>query len=200
MVLAYAGIMYFWNVEASPDNISHIRKGIIPFMVFIVPIMDTSFVTFARLNRGSSPFVGGKDHLTHHLAHIGIPEHLVPVTLGVISVVSGMLAIFVYKLTPEWVGFLFSIILTLSYRCFHVIYSSLSKRRKDRQNERSLSRKSEIKTRKISFHAIAGSYELGRTDNTSMHILYVQQILVLPGARGNDRCWAFAKQWTECWT
>ena len=30
-----------------------------------------------------------------------------------------------------------------------------------------------------------------------MHILYVQQILVLPGARGNDRSWTFAKMWTE---
>ena len=30
-----------------------------------------------------------------------------------------------------------------------------------------------------------------------MHILYVQQMLVLPGARGNDRCWAFAKSWVD---
>jgi glycosyltransferase involved in cell wall biosynthesis len=30
-----------------------------------------------------------------------------------------------------------------------------------------------------------------------MHILYVQQILVLPGEKGNDRCWAFAKSWVE---
>ena len=125
MVLAYAGIMYFWNVEASPDNISHIRKGLIPFMVFIVPIMDTSFVTFARIHRGSSPFVGGKDHLTHHLAHIGIPEHLVPVTLGVISVISGLLAIFVYKLTPEWVSFysvLFSLYPIAVFMLFILLY------------------------------------------------------------------------------
>ena len=125
MVLAYIGIMYFWNVEASPDNISHIRKGLIPFMVFIVPIMDTSFVTFARLHRGSSPFVGGKDHLTHHLAHIGIQEQMVPVTLGVISIISGMLAIFVYKLTPEWVGFysiLFSFYPIAVFTLFIVLY------------------------------------------------------------------------------
>lgn len=30
-----------------------------------------------------------------------------------------------------------------------------------------------------------------------MHLLYLQQLLVLPGEGGNDRCWRFARQWTE---
>ncbi len=30
-----------------------------------------------------------------------------------------------------------------------------------------------------------------------MHLLYVQQLLVLPGCPGNDRCWRFAQQWTQ---
>ena len=85
LVLAFGGIMYFWNIKASPDNISHIRKALIPLLVFLVPIMDTTFVTIARVARGSSPFVGGKDHLTHNLARIGIPEAMVPVTLGLVS-------------------------------------------------------------------------------------------------------------------
>ena len=105
LVLAFMGIIYFWNIKASPDNISHIRKSLIPLMVFVVPIMDTSFVTIARISRGSSPFVGGRDHLTHQLVHVGIPEQFVPVTLGIVSLVSGMLAIFVYRLIPEWSSF-----------------------------------------------------------------------------------------------
>lgn len=105
MVLAFMGIIYFWNIKSSPDNISHIRKGLIPMMVFIVPIMDTSFVTIARISRGGSPFIGGKDHLTHHLVHVGIPEQFVPLTLGMISLVSGGLAMFIYKLIPEWSSF-----------------------------------------------------------------------------------------------
>ncbi|MEM7657584.1 MAG: glycosyltransferase family 4 protein [Bacteroidota bacterium] len=28
-----------------------------------------------------------------------------------------------------------------------------------------------------------------------MHLLYVQQLLILPGMRGNPRCWQFASQW-----
>ncbi len=102
LTAAFMGIEYFWNIETSPDNISYLRRGIIPVMVFIVPIMDTTFVTYARLARGSSPFVGGKDHLTHHLTHIGIPESLIPVTLGMVSVISGGMAIYAFLLIPEW--------------------------------------------------------------------------------------------------
>lgn len=105
LVLAFMGIEYYWNISTSPDNISHIRKGLIPLTVFIVPIMDTSFVTFARIARGSSPFVGGRDHLTHQLANIGISEQFVPITLGIVSVISGMLALFIYRLIPEWRSF-----------------------------------------------------------------------------------------------
>ncbi|MEM6262613.1 MAG: MraY family glycosyltransferase [Bacteroidota bacterium] len=102
MVLAFTGILFFWNIETTPDNISYVRRLLIPVLVFIAPIMDTSFVTVARLARGSSPFVGGKDHLTHHLVHIGIPQSLVPVALGLVTVISGSLALFAFMMIPEW--------------------------------------------------------------------------------------------------
>jgi UDP-GlcNAc:undecaprenyl-phosphate GlcNAc-1-phosphate transferase len=35
--------------------------------MFIVPLIDTITVTIRRLMRKQSPFVGGKDHITHHL-------------------------------------------------------------------------------------------------------------------------------------
>lgn len=102
LVLAFAGIVFFWNVDASPDNVSHIRKALIPLLVFLVPIMDTSFVTFARLSRGSSPFVGGKDHLTHQLVRVGVPEPMVPVLLGGVSLLSGGMALLAWRLVPDW--------------------------------------------------------------------------------------------------
>ncbi len=124
LVLAFAGILYFWNIKASPDNISHVRKALIPLMVFLVPVMDTSFVTFARLARRSSPFVGGKDHLTHHLVHVGVPESFVPVTLGIVSLVSGALALFAYKLIPEWSP-VYSLIFTAYPVCIFALFAYL---------------------------------------------------------------------------
>lgn len=102
LVVGFLGITYFWNINTSPDNVSFLRIGVIPLMAFIVPIMDTSFVTVARIRRGVSPMQGGRDHLTHHLVHIGIPEILVPVLLGFLSLLSGGLSILAYILIPEW--------------------------------------------------------------------------------------------------
>jgi UDP-GlcNAc:undecaprenyl-phosphate GlcNAc-1-phosphate transferase len=102
LTLAFFGIIYFWNIRTAPDNISYIRRGLIPLIVFIVPIMDTTFVTISRLSKGNSPFVGGRDHLTHHLAHVGLPESLIPVALGMISIVSGGIGMLLFILIPEW--------------------------------------------------------------------------------------------------
>ncbi len=135
LVVAFLGIIYFWNIPASPDNVSHIRKMVIPMIVFIVPIMDTTFVTFARLARGSSPFVGGKDHLTHQMVRIGVPEQMVPVTLGLVSVVSGLLAFFAYTLIPEWTIIhtaLFTAYPILAFGIFTFIYLKGSKIAKEK--------------------------------------------------------------------
>ncbi|MCI4669095.1 MAG: undecaprenyl/decaprenyl-phosphate alpha-N-acetylglucosaminyl 1-phosphate transferase [Bacteroidia bacterium] len=125
LTLAFFGIEYFWNLYPSPDNISYARMLLIPVLVFIVPIMDTTFVTFSRLSRGISPFTGGKDHLTHNLARIGIPENMVPVTLGIVSVISGSLGFFAFKLTPEWKSFysvLFALYPILLFGLFTYLY------------------------------------------------------------------------------
>ncbi|MEO0584034.1 MAG: MraY family glycosyltransferase [Bacteroidota bacterium] len=125
LVLAFFGIQYFWNLNAAPDNTSYIRMALIPIMVFIVPIMDTTFVTISRLSRGISPFQGGRDHLTHNLARVGIPEALVPVTLGIVSLISGLLAFFAFKLTGEWQRFyslLFGLYPFTVFALFGILY------------------------------------------------------------------------------
>lgn len=42
-------------------------------LILAIPICDTAFVTIGRLQRGVSPFQGGKDHLSHSLVGRGIP-------------------------------------------------------------------------------------------------------------------------------
>lgn len=77
--LGIVGIDYCWN---SFSLISHAWYSINPVLlgfatvalVFILPLTDTTTVTINRLRRGQSPFVGGKDHTTHHLFFKGITE------------------------------------------------------------------------------------------------------------------------------
>ncbi|HHG86152.1 MAG TPA: undecaprenyl/decaprenyl-phosphate alpha-N-acetylglucosaminyl 1-phosphate transferase, partial [Bacteroidetes bacterium] len=92
-LLAFVGVKFFWNFEYVPDDMANAAiRMLLPIMVFLVPIMDTSFVTIGRLMRGQSPFVGGKDHLTHSMSYLGVRQSVVPVVLGVVSLISGSVA------------------------------------------------------------------------------------------------------------
>ena len=45
-----------------------------PILLLAVPILDTSVAVISRFSRGLSPFVGGKDHLSHRLMRKGLTK------------------------------------------------------------------------------------------------------------------------------
>jgi len=79
--LGACGILYFWKFKEPTLEHFQIQQFVIPILFFIVPIIDTTTVTIRRLIRKQSPFVGGKDHITHHLAYIGFSEQKVVLIL-----------------------------------------------------------------------------------------------------------------------
>ncbi|MFM2375519.1 MAG: putative undecaprenyl-phosphate N-acetylglucosaminyl 1-phosphate transferase [Bacteroidota bacterium] len=101
-LLAVVGIKFFWNFEVGGRALDWHTRAIVPVMIFLVPIMDTTFVTIARTMRGQSPFVGGKDHLTHHMTYLGISDSLVPYVLSLVSIASGLLAVLGLRYLPTW--------------------------------------------------------------------------------------------------
>ncbi len=95
--LAVLGIDYCWNayslMEQSTD-INPILTGFLSIaLVFILPISDTITVSINRLKKGQSPFIGGKDHTTHHLFFRGITEKRIAVLFFVIGLIGLSLAI-----------------------------------------------------------------------------------------------------------
>jgi len=92
--LAFAGIVYFWNgIDITEFSYGYNTKQIvIVAMAFIVPLTDTTTVTINRLLRGKSPFVGGRDHTTHHLSYLGLKERGVALLLFSINCVGLLLA------------------------------------------------------------------------------------------------------------
>lgn len=77
--LSVAGIDYCWNsfslINNSWFSVNPVFLGFLSIaLVFILPITDTITVSINRLKRGQSPFVGGKDHTTHHLFFKGVTE------------------------------------------------------------------------------------------------------------------------------
>lgn len=48
---------------------SHSVSLLIPLIVLLIPLLDTATVIISRIRRGVSPLTGGRDHLSHRVAH-----------------------------------------------------------------------------------------------------------------------------------
>lgn len=100
--LAAIGIMYFWNVTDSGGNMVQSKQFYVGILAFIIPICDTTTVVINRLARGQSPFIGGKDHTTHHLSYLGLSDRQVALVFAALSFLSILATIFIISYIPVW--------------------------------------------------------------------------------------------------
>ena len=96
--LAVVGIDYCWNsfylTYSTNFSVNPILMGFLSIgLVFILPIADTMTVSINRIKRGKSPFIGGKDHTTHHLFFKGISEKRIAILFLIIGLTGISLAI-----------------------------------------------------------------------------------------------------------
>ena len=96
--LGVVGIDYCWNsfsiIHNSWFSVNPILLGFVSIaLVFILPLTDTITVSINRLSQGKSPFVGGKDHTTHHLFFKGITEKRIAILFFGIGLLGFCLAI-----------------------------------------------------------------------------------------------------------
>ncbi len=75
--LAAVGIMCFWNTPFDQIVQMQSKQLVFSVILFLIPIVDTTTVTINRLMKGKSPFVGGRDHTTHHLSYLGLSDRQV---------------------------------------------------------------------------------------------------------------------------
>jgi UDP-GlcNAc:undecaprenyl-phosphate GlcNAc-1-phosphate transferase len=124
-ILAFVGIIYFWN--AIPlEKVSfgyNSKQFIIVLLAFIIPLTDTTTVTINRLMRKQSPFVGGKDHTTHHLSYAGFSDRGVALILFSANSICVALSFFVIYRTPNWNSIWFWSLLTFAFIIFVSLYS-----------------------------------------------------------------------------
>jgi UDP-GlcNAc:undecaprenyl-phosphate GlcNAc-1-phosphate transferase len=100
--IAYIGIRYFWNGASLAGTAEPWRQISTALTVFILPIADTTTVTINRILRGSSPFVGGKDHTTHHLSYAGLSDSQVAMVFGGLGLMSAFLSIVALRFIAVW--------------------------------------------------------------------------------------------------
>jgi UDP-GlcNAc:undecaprenyl-phosphate/decaprenyl-phosphate GlcNAc-1-phosphate transferase len=100
--LAGISILFFWDYRQDKVSIIDFRQFLFPMLLFIVPLVDTATVFIRRLARKQSPFVGGKDHTTHHLAYLGLSDRQVATSLLCLSLVSVGLVYYLHSLFDKW--------------------------------------------------------------------------------------------------
>jgi UDP-GlcNAc:undecaprenyl-phosphate/decaprenyl-phosphate GlcNAc-1-phosphate transferase len=95
--LAAISIQVLWPFSQGNQGTMQIKPFVLPALFFVIPIIDTTTVTLRRILKGKSPFVGGKDHITHHLAYLGLKENQIILILSATTLLSFPIALFLLK-------------------------------------------------------------------------------------------------------
>jgi UDP-GlcNAc:undecaprenyl-phosphate GlcNAc-1-phosphate transferase len=98
LLLAAIGIMCFWNTPFDVEGKSIIKQIVLTSVVFILPLSDTISVIINRMLKKKSPFIGGRDHTTHHLSYMGLSETEVAFVFLFLSSIS---ALFCYAIASK---------------------------------------------------------------------------------------------------
>ena len=121
--LAFCGIEYCWNIPVIEKNnfpiMYPINNLIIVALVFIMPLTDTIIVVINRILKGTSPFIGGKDHTTHVLFYYGVTEKKIAGIFFMINITGACLALLLinqssFNLTYSLLCAIYPILLFLS--------------------------------------------------------------------------------------
>lgn len=102
VLIAFVGIRFFWNAQGPTGAWEPARQVLAPLIVFLLPIVDTTTVSINRIMRGRSPFVGGRDHTTHHLSYLGLSDGQVALTFIGLSLLNVFLAYTMFRFVTVW--------------------------------------------------------------------------------------------------
>ncbi|MCC6837585.1 MAG: undecaprenyl/decaprenyl-phosphate alpha-N-acetylglucosaminyl 1-phosphate transferase [Bacteroidia bacterium] len=130
LFLGAMGIIYFWNTPDVNGELIQSKQFFVTILTFAIPIIDTTTVTINRLARGSSPFIGGKDHTTHFLFYSGLTEKRIAILYIGICLVSMFFNILIIKYIKDW-GYLHITLFSIYFiALFWFLYSPTQKFKK----------------------------------------------------------------------
>jgi UDP-GlcNAc:undecaprenyl-phosphate GlcNAc-1-phosphate transferase len=83
-------------------SVPETTSWMVPVLLLIVPILDTTLVSISRTRRGLIPFASpGKDHTAHRLANVGLGQRGAVLLLYGVGFTGGLLALLVCRLSVE---------------------------------------------------------------------------------------------------
>ncbi len=123
-LLAGVGVVFFWNNENIILDHHWYSKAAIVLTAFVIPIADSITVTINRLKRGQSPFLGGRDHTTHHLSYAGLSDRQVALVYVAIAGLSMLLISMLNFLNDQFLIIYIAGLLTYSFLIITFLYST----------------------------------------------------------------------------
>jgi UDP-GlcNAc:undecaprenyl-phosphate GlcNAc-1-phosphate transferase len=91
------------------SDASHVQRGVlstvmVPVLIMLLPIFDTTFVTISRKLSGRAASQGGRDHTSHRLVALGFTERHAALFLYALAGVGGLAAVGLARSNVESVG------------------------------------------------------------------------------------------------
>lgn len=90
------------TIRMDPGIYPNWKSLAIPLILLAVPILDTTVAVVSRVHRGLSPFIGGKDHLSHRLVRIGFTHRTTAFILWSFSGISAAFAYLIYEFPNQF--------------------------------------------------------------------------------------------------
>ncbi len=132
--LSAIGILYFWNSADSNGQLVQSKQFFVSILTFIIPICDTTTVVINRISRRQSPFIGGKDHTTHHLSYLGLSDRQVSLVFAGLSFLSMLCTVFIIYYIRDW-GYLHMIIFGIYFLLIFGLLFYISKTTRSKLND-----------------------------------------------------------------
>ena len=90
------------TIRLNPDTQTSIGSFATPIFLLAIPILDTTVAVLSRLRRGVSPFLGGKDHLSHRLVRAGLSRKMAAIALWLLSATFAFFAVILTILSEKY--------------------------------------------------------------------------------------------------
>ncbi len=90
---------------ANSETLPVLTRWMIPILILIVPIFDTSLITISRAKRGLIPFLHpGKDHVHHRLYNLSLSQKTTVLLMYFLGFLGGMFSVFIYRV-EFWISY-----------------------------------------------------------------------------------------------
>ena len=90
------------TIRLNPDTQTSIGSFATPILLLAIPILDTTVAVLSRLRRGVSPFLGGRDHLSHRLVRAGLSRKMAAIALWLLSATFAFFAVILTILSEKY--------------------------------------------------------------------------------------------------